>query len=101
MSEWETKWQMPDCGHDVHVGIWQPSDDVGGARYVVTVTLTDDDEFRDGWSPDMVREKSSRLVVFGLTHEQIEEAAATVARLLPDYKRVTVERAEAAKWAII
>ena len=108
---WKTKWHVPEelvatgmWSKTTHVAAWQPPDDVGGARYVLSAFMPHDaDELNDGESLQRkIREKgqASRLVIWGHTHRQVKDAALVVARLLPDYKRDTLERSIAGAWAL-
>ncbi|MGH0287392.1 hypothetical protein [Sinorhizobium meliloti] len=87
------------CKH-VHAGCWQPPDDRGGLSNVVSLTLPEVDDITFGIALSRAQMLKARILVVADTHDQVERAALRIARTLPAYRRVSIERAGEAGWGL-
>ena len=84
---------------EYHYAIFQPCGDRGGNADVVAVNIPEGaHELADAMQ--RARQHKARVLIIADTREQAKDAARTVAELLPEHRRVSLERAEVGAYAL-
>ena len=84
---------------EYHFAIFQPCDDSGGLSNCVAVSIPEAaDQLADAMR--QARHHKARVLLICNTREQAKAAALTVAELLPEHRRVSLERSEVGGYAL-
>lgn len=103
MSEWATRAPEKMTAlfglAELHVAVFQPNSDPGGAAPVVAISIPENEAFLPSACATATAIGSARVVLVCDTHEQADATAEEAAAMLPKHRRVALDRLETGDWS--
>jgi hypothetical protein len=100
------EWRTLVCPHlteacgctELHTVFFGPLDDIGGSRPCVGIHIPETPRKQIPVALRLARQHKARVFFLCDTHEQAERIARRAERLLPEYRRISYERAAAGQF---